>query len=282
MIDIISLSFVSRRLNEMVHLNNGFKKYCQLSNSIDNKDQLYDFFLERSNKLIDKLTFNFTFIDFLYFKYRLENLKNELCITNVLYHLLSCNRSPVKSSCCRLCSRLYVKNGDDFVSSSEYHFSLILVNKVNNKEIESLFTPDRRMSFTFDVVYSSKTHFELVNSTHNRCMNFLIMKKPSDLAVVLSEVYIRILFNIFYKISNNTPNMPGEYKGRYSAERRELFLDYCVSFVRTFYFENVCLLLKSASFLRICKDFEINYDYSGQNFKIINDSYLQYCIKKSE
>ena len=42
--------------------------------------------------------------------------------------------------------------------------------------------------------------------------------------------------------------MPGEYKGRDSAEWRELFFDYRVSFARTFYFDNVFPLLKSASF----------------------------------
>ena len=30
MADIISLSYALKRLNEIVHLNNGFKKYCQL------------------------------------------------------------------------------------------------------------------------------------------------------------------------------------------------------------------------------------------------------------
>ena len=114
-----SLWFVSRRLNEIVHLNNGFKKYYQLSNSIVYKDKLYDLFMERFNKLTDKLNFNFSFIDCLYFKYRLENLKNEFCITNVVCHLLFCIRSPVKSSSCRLFSHLYVKNADDFVSSVE-------------------------------------------------------------------------------------------------------------------------------------------------------------------
>ena len=76
--------------------------------------------------------------------------------------------------------------------------------------------------------------------------------------------------------------MPGEYKGRDSANQRELFLDYCVDFVRTFYFQNICLLLKSTSFLHMYNDFEINYDYFGENFEIINDSYLQYCMKKFE
>ena len=102
-------------------------------------------------------------------------------------------------------------------------------------------------------------------------MNFLIVKKSYDFVVVLSEVYVRILFNILYEISNDILKIPGEYTGRDSAERRELFLDYCVNFVRTFYFENVRLLLKSASFLRMHKDVEINCDYLGENFKIIND-----------
>ena len=68
MADIISLLYALKRLNEIVHPNNGFKKYCQLSNSIVDKDKFYDFFMERYNKLIDKLAFSF--IDCLYFKYR--------------------------------------------------------------------------------------------------------------------------------------------------------------------------------------------------------------------
>ena len=274
MIDVIFLSFVSRRLNEIVHFKNGFKKYCQISNSILNKDKLYDFFMERYNDLIDKLTFNFSLTDCLYFKYRLVTLKNESCLTNVICHLLFCNRSPAKSNCWRLCLRWYVKNGDDFVSSVEYHFSLIFVNKFNNKDFELVFTQERRMSFKLDLLYSSKTHFGLVDSAQNRCMNFLIVKKPSDFVVVLSGVYVRILFNILYEISIDIRKTPGEYKGRDSAEWRELFLDYCVSFVRTFYFENVCLLLHSVSFLRMYKDFEINCGYSDEN--IVLKKFEQY------
>ena len=159
-----------------------------MSNSIVDKDKFYDFFMERYNKLIDKLVFNFSFIDCLYFKYRLENLKNEFFITNILCHLFFCSRLPVSSNWCRLYLRLFVKNADDFASSVKYHFSYILVNKFSSKEIESLFTQERKISFKLDQLYSSKTHFELVNSMHNRCMSFLIMKKPSDFVVILSEV----------------------------------------------------------------------------------------------
>ena len=195
--DIIGLSFVSRRLNKIIHFNNGFKKYCKLSNSIVDKDKLYDFFMERYNELIDKLTFSFSFIDCLYFKYRLENLKNEFCITNILYHLLFCSRSRVSSSCCRLCVHLFVTYADDFVSSVKYHFSHILVNKFNNKEIESLFTQERKISFKLDLLYSSKTHFDLVNSNHNCCMNFLIVKKPSDLLLYFLKFTLEFYLTYF-------------------------------------------------------------------------------------
>ena len=94
MTNIVALSLVSRRLNEIVPLNKGFKKYRQLSNLIVNKIQLYDFFMERYNELVDRLTFSFIFIDCLCFKYRLETLKNEFCITNVLCHLF-CSRFSV-------------------------------------------------------------------------------------------------------------------------------------------------------------------------------------------
>ena len=94
MTNIVALSLVSRRLNEIVPLNKGFKKYRQLSNLIVDKIQLYDFLMERYNELIERLTFSFIFNDCLYFKYRLETLKNEFCITNVLCHLF-CSRFSV-------------------------------------------------------------------------------------------------------------------------------------------------------------------------------------------
>ena len=100
--------------------------------------------------------------------------------------------------------------------------------------------------------------------------------------VVLFEVYVRILLNIFFSISNDILKISGVYKGRDCVEKHALFLDYCISFVCKFYFENVCLLLKSTSFLHMYNDFETNCDYSGEDFKVINDSYLQYCVTKFE
>ena len=113
-------------------------------------------------------------------------------------------------------------------------------------------------------------------------MNFLVVLSPADFVVVLSEVCVRILLNIFYSISNDIPKIPGKYKGMDSIEQHALFLDYCVKFVRKFYFENICPLLKSTAFSYMFYNFEKNYDCSGENFKNVNDSYLQYCKKKCD
>ena len=133
-----------------------------------------------------------------------------------------------------------------------------------------------------NILYSSEKDYELIDSEHNRWMNCFIVKNPADLVVALSEVYVRILTNVFYSISNDILQMTGEYKERDIVEQYSLFLDYSVNFTRAFYFGNVCMLLKSISFLRMYKDFAVNYDYLGENLKIINDFYLQYCKKKFE
>ena len=104
------------------------------------------------------------------------------------------------------------------------------------------------MTIKSDILYSSEKYYELVDSEHNRCITLLIVKNPADLVVALSKVYVRILTNVFYSISNDILQMTGEYKGRDIVEQHSLFLDYSVSFICTFYFENVCMLLKTFSF----------------------------------
>ena len=113
-------------------------------------------------------------------------------------------------------------------------------------------------------------------------MNFFIVKNPAELVVALPEVYVRLLTNVFYSVSNDILQMTGEYKERDIVEQYSLFLDYSVNFTRAFYFGDVCMLLKPISFLRMYKDFAVNHDYLGENLKIINDFYLQYCKKKFE
>ena len=92
--DIIRLSFVSRRMNEIVYGSKQFANYRKLLNSIIDKTELYECFMKRFDELIKKISFYFNFIDWFYLNYRLQSLKNEFCTTNVLSHLLFCCRSP--------------------------------------------------------------------------------------------------------------------------------------------------------------------------------------------
>ena len=113
-------------------------------------------------------------------------------------------------------------------------------------------------------------------------MKFFVAKDSADLIVALSEVYVRILTNIFYSISNKILQMKGECESLSIStrlEKRDLFLDYSIRFIRGFYFD-VCLLLKKTLFSVMFEQFELNVDFCTENLKIINYFYLQYCIKK--
>ena len=64
---------------------------------------------------------------------RLESLKSQFCFSNVLAHLLFCNRSPENSDKCKHCSRHDVHDTTDFISSIKYH--LFLYFQANFKRI---------------------------------------------------------------------------------------------------------------------------------------------------
>ena len=67
----------------------------------------------------------------------------------------------------------------------------------------------------------------LVDSNQNRCMYFLVPKQPCELAVKLSELWIRILINDSMSISNDFL-INGEYGLSSRKANRALFLDSCV------------------------------------------------------
>lgn len=83
-------------------------------------------------------------------------------------------------------------------------------------------------------------------------MSFFVVKNPTDVVIVLSEVYVRILTNILYSISNDILQMKGEGDVLSTQlEKRDLFLDYSIRFISAFYFDNVYSLLKLALFLHM-------------------------------
>ena len=106
---------------------------------------------------------------------RLESLKHQFCISNMLGHLFSCNRSPNSNEDnCRLCFQLFVNDGSDFVSSIRYHVTLIFSrNNVFNKDLELLFTKADLRHFSLDIMYHSEIHCTLVDSKQSSCIFWL-------------------------------------------------------------------------------------------------------------
>ena len=132
----------------------------------------------------------------------------------------------------------------------------------------------RKLRFNLVFLYSSENHFRLDDSKQNRCMNFLVVKQPCDILVSLSEVYVKILVNQIVLISN----FPGKYDlAKFDSTKHDLFI-LKSSFIRCFYFD-VCKLLRLSGFIHIHKHFAPNVDYLTETFKIINKSYLDYCVK---
>ena len=85
-------------------------------------------------------------------------------------------------------------------------------------------------------------------------MLFLVAKQPCELAVKLSEVWIRILINDIASISSDFL-INGKYCLSSRKEKRALFLDSWVQFVKCFYFD-ACKLLYANAFVFVCEKFD--------------------------
>ena len=204
-------------MNAIVYSSKEFKKYRELSSLIIDKFELYECFMKRFDELMDRFSLSFSFVNCLFFRYRLKSLKNEFSITNVLCHLLCCSRSHNSTSYRKECSRLFVENVDDYVSSIKYHFSLVFTNDKNfNKEIELLFVQSFCLSLKAVI---------LIDAKQNCCINFIIAKHQCEIVIFLSEVYLRILTNHLVSISNDIFCMKGEYGLLSLREKRDLLLD---------------------------------------------------------
>ena len=133
---------------------------------------------------------------------RLESLKSQFCISNMLAHLFFCNRSPDNSDKCKHCSRHYVHDATDFISSIKYHLTSIFPSKFE-KDLELLFANTEVRRLDLDILYHSRTHYTLLDSKQNRCIYFLVAKQLCGLAVNLSQVRLTILINDFVSIYND-------------------------------------------------------------------------------
>ena len=191
----------------------------------------------------------------------------------MLAHLFFCNRSSNSNEGnYRSYSRLFVNDASDFVSSIRYLFILIFSrNNVFDKDLELLFAKVNLKHFSLDLLYHSGTHYTLVDSNQNRCMYFLVAKQPCELAIKLCEVWIRILINNMVSISNDFL-INDEFGLSRRKEKRALFLDSCVQFLKSFY-SVACKLLNANAFVFM-------YEKMKKKLKIVSKSYLDYFSRK--
>ena len=223
----------------------------------------------------------------------MELLKSQFCISNVLLHLLFCERSPSAPGNCKQCSQSYVYDDYDvyarrFVSYVRHHCTSVLPsNNVFDKDLEPLFArPEVEVSIIdLNLLYLSKDYYDLVVSKQNRCMYFLVARHPCELAIVLSKVLVRILLNEIISIADDIlkSHVSGYVFGiSIRKEKRGLFLMAGAEFVRKFYFR-VCRFLRADSFVGTDRDFVPNVHYSANMLKTVNLHYINYSgytIKK--
>ena len=143
----------------------------------------------------------------------------------MLAHLLFCNRSSDNSEKCKHCSRHYVHDATDFISSIKYHLTSIFPSKFE-KDLELLFANTEVERLDLDLLYHSETYYTLFDSKQNRCIYFLVAKKLCGLAVNLSEVWLRILINDFVCIYNDLL-IDGKYGMSSRKEKRAFWIVVC-------------------------------------------------------
>ena len=95
LIDIISLLFVLKSLNEVVNGYKQFKDHRNLARTVIDTIELNKCFMKYFDKLVIRLCGQFAFNTTLYLRYSLESLKHQFFISNVLAHLLFCNRFQI-------------------------------------------------------------------------------------------------------------------------------------------------------------------------------------------
>ena len=206
-------------------------------------------------RLFVQLTFNTCYIQNVVWNHRNVSFVFQMCqhICSFLIDL------QIQMRDYRSCSRLFVSDASDFVSSIRYLFILIFSrNNAFDQDLEPLFSKVNLRYFRLDLLYHSGTHYTLADSNQNRCMYFLVAKEPCELAVKLSEVWIRILVNNIVSISNDFL-INGEYGLSRRKEKRVLFLDSCVQFLKSFY-SVACKLVKANAFVFMYEKIEPNVE----------------------
>ena len=201
----------------------------------------------------------------------------QFCISNVLSHLLFCESFPNTPGNSEQCYRPpYVSDDCDFVFYVRNHFTSIFARKndVFHKDLELLFERLEVRRIDLNLLYSSKQHHDLVVSKQFRCQRFLTLHHPTDIAIVLSEVLVSILFNEIISIVNGISEWC-VFDINSRKKKRDMFLTVGADFIRRFIF-SVCKLLRADTFVEMFRDSMRYVHYSVDTLKIVNWHCINY------
>ena len=221
------------------------------------------------NNLLHNLKKVFDEPTFLLLVYSFEELKNQIMISNCLYHLFSCPRSVFARNECVYCSRVYISS--QIIQPKNFNY-IANFNFINFFNIEKLSSKSSNILKQFKILVFFKPfdEFSFINSDRKRCLNTFIVQDYMHFVLVFFEVQLRIFVNFFYNI----------VKDNYirTADEIKFFLEQCFNF--SFDFVTGCIKKVKISFFEGIFD-EFDYNDSDSNIiKVINKKYIEYCDRK--
>ena len=266
--DVISLKFLSKRFYRLSFLKKKLKYFNVNSHNVFDVNEYYDMFFCSFNNLLHNLKKVFDEPTFLLLVYSFEELKNQIMISNCLYHLFSCPRSVFAKSDCLYCSRTYVKSQivqpKNFAAIADFNFNKFFnLDGLSNDSLNIL------KQFKILVFFKSFDDFSIINSDRKRCLNTFIVQDHLHLVLVFFEIQLRIFVNFFYGIVNYV-----------KVSDESFFLQECFDFAYDFV-TNCIKKVKASFFEKIFDEIDCN-DFNSNIIKIINKKYIDYCNRKYE
>ena len=141
-----------------------------------------------------KLRKKFNFCDYLFLRYSLEEITNEMTVSNLLFHLFYCPRSIFAKNNCLRCSRLFVKKDlqkrFDFVEDFKF-FSYFELEKFDD-EIDKIIS-----KFEFNVFFNNDHQQDVIQSNRKRCLNSFVVQEHIHFILLFLEIQLRIFSNFF-------------------------------------------------------------------------------------
>lgn len=257
--DIFNFKFLCKRSNEIYFFSMEINFLNRIAKNLFDTNSYYDNFnrffqIEVKKKLKKKINF----CDYLYLSFSVEEITNEMTISNILFHLFHCPRSIFCKNECLKCGLLFIKEDlpKTFKFVEDFNFYSWFDMKKFDDEIDDIIS-----HFEFNIFYSNRHQKEVILSDRKRCLTSFVVQHQLQFFLLFLEAHFRILCNFFYQLSSVISK----------KEEKNVFLNTSFRYIRkftTFSMYNI----KDDYFQKIFDEIE----FSQFNFlKVINNKYIE-------